>query len=170
MAQELMIDFASYWTLGFGLFGILAMILLWAKYRTPRRLPPGPGLLRFMGLFAQSTAFPAEYIMLLEVEPECNLLQSAEHADPDVAVNGRPYYQNFKDIADEYGNGDLFCFHVGSYIALMICSLDAYRDIWNVAGEKITGRRHIGGCKFLNPKKLGVKYWSVRNTYLHVVQ
>ena len=59
------------------------------------------------------------------------------------------------DIADEYGNGDMFSFSVGSYNVLIICSLDSC-DLWTIAGEKLTGRRYIGGCKFLNPKKLGM--------------
>ena len=79
-----------------------------------------------------------------------------EHVDPNASINGRPYYQNFMDIADEYGKGDMFSFSVGSYNVLIICSLNAYRDLWTIAGEKLTGRRHIGGCKFLNPKKLGM--------------
>ena len=150
--------FEGYWTMlamMFACFGFLITLLLWAVRRAPRRLPPGPGALRFMGLFGKSAPFFTR-IWIVHVVKFESFEFCAEHADPNVAINGRPYYQNFKDIADEYGNGELFCFCFGSYKALMICSLDAYRDLWNVAGDKITGRRHIGGCKFLNPKKLGM--------------
>ena len=40
---------------GLACLGVLVPLILWAVRRVHRHLPLGPGALRFMGLFAQST-------------------------------------------------------------------------------------------------------------------